>query len=106
MTPSKPLSEQQCRVLQQHLPAYHVKSLTGADELEKWTDKHMWKDFTTGVHVVVGTPAVLVEALTHAYVKISDLSLCIFDEAHRAIKKDPMNQVMQDFYRPAKLKGK
>ena len=106
MTPSKPLSEQQCRVLQQHLPAYHVKSLTGADELEKWTDKHMWKDFTTGVHVVVGTPAVLVEALTHAFVKISDLSLCIFDEAHRAIKKDPMNQVMQDFYRPAKLKGK
>jgi ERCC4-related helicase/dsRNA-specific ribonuclease len=106
MTPSRPLSEQQCRVLQQHLPAYHVKSLTGADDTDKWTDKHLWRDFLTGVHVVVGTPAVLVDALTHAFVYISDLSLCIFDEAHRCTKNHPMNMVLQDFYHPAKLKGK
>jgi ERCC4-related helicase len=106
MTPSRPLSEQQCRVLQQHLPAYHVKSLTGADDVDTWKNKALWKAFLTGVHVVVGTPAVLAEALTHAFVSIPDLSLCIFDEAHRVIKKDPSNQIMQNFYHPAKLEGK
>jgi ERCC4-related helicase/dsRNA-specific ribonuclease len=105
MTPSRPLSEQQCRVLQQHLPAYHVKSLTGADDVDKWTDKNLWNAFLTGVHVVVGTPAVLADALTHAFVSISDLSLCIFDEAHRATKKSPMNNIMQLFYHLAKLRG-
>jgi ERCC4-related helicase len=106
MTPSRPLSEQQCRVLQQHLPAYHVKSLTGADDVDKWTDKNLWNAFLTGVHVVVGTPAVLADALTHAFVSISDLSLCIFDEAHRCTKGHAMNQIMQNFYHPAKPKGK
>ena len=105
MTPSRPLSEQQCRVLQEHLPAYHVKSLTGADDVDKWTDKHLWNAFLTGVHVVVGTPAVLADALTHAFVSISDLSLCIFDEAHRCTKGHPMNKTMQHFYHPAKLRG-
>jgi len=104
MTPSRPLSEQQCRVLQQHLPAYHVKILTGADDVDKWTDKPLWNAFLTGVHVVVGTPAVLADALTHTFVSISDLSLCIFDEAHRCTKKHAMNQIMQDFYHPAKLR--
>jgi dsRNA-specific ribonuclease/ERCC4-related helicase len=106
MTPSRPLSEQQCRVLQQHLPAYHVKCLTGADDVDKWTDKNLWKAFLTGVHVVVGTPAVLADALSHAFASISDLSLCIFDEAHRCTKSHPMNQIMQDFYHPAKLDRK
>jgi len=105
MTPSRPLSEQQCRVLQEHLPAYHVKSLTGADDVDKWTDKHLWNAFLTGVHVVVGTPAVLADALTHAFVSISDLSLCIFDEAHRCTKGHPMNKIMRDFYHPTKLRG-
>jgi ERCC4-related helicase/dsRNA-specific ribonuclease len=106
MTPSRPLSEQQCRVLQQHLPAYHVKCLTGADDVDKWTDNNLWKAFLTGVHVVVGTPAVLADALTHAFVSISDLSLCIFDEAHRCTKSHPMNLIMKDFYHPAKLNRK
>jgi ERCC4-related helicase/dsRNA-specific ribonuclease len=106
MTPSRPLSEQQCRVLQQHLPAYHVKCLTGADDVDKWTDKHLWNVFLAGVHVVVGTPAVLADALTHAFVLISDLSLCVFDEAHRCTKGHPMNKIMSDFYHPAKLRGK
>jgi dsRNA-specific ribonuclease/ERCC4-related helicase len=105
MTPSRPLSEQQCRVIQQHLPAYHVKSLTGADDVDKWTDKNLWDAFLTGVHVVVGTPAVLADALTHAFVSISDLSLCIFDETHHCARKDPMNNIMQHFYHPAKRRG-
>lgn len=103
MTPNKALSEQQHRVIQDHLPAYHVRCLSGADDVEKWTEQRVWDAFLTGVHVVVGTPAVLADALTHGFIRIHILSLCIFDEAHRCTKGHPMNQIMRDFYHPAKL---
>lgn len=106
MAPNKALSEQQCRVLQQNLPAYHVRSLTGADDVDKWTTEELWNAFLTGVHVVVGTPAVLADALTHGFVPLSRLSLCVFDEAHRCIKNDPSNRIMRDFYHHAKRDGK
>jgi dsRNA-specific ribonuclease/ERCC4-related helicase len=106
MAPNKALSEQQCRVLQRTLTAYHIRSLTGADDVDKWTTKELWNAFLTGVHVVVGTPAVLADALAHGFVPLSRLSLCVFDEAHRCIKSDPMNRIMRDFYHPAKATGK
>ena len=105
MTPNKALSEQQHLVVQQHLPAYHIRCLTGADDVDKWTEQRVWDAFLTGVHMVVGTPAVLADALSHGFIKISRLSLCIFDEAHRCTKGHPMNQIMRDFYYPAKLAG-
>ncbi|KAM0719702.1 hypothetical protein Q7P37_003834 [Cladosporium fusiforme] len=105
MTPSRPLSKQQFEVLQEHLPAYHIRSLTGADGVDKWTDQRLWDAFLAGVDVVVGTPAVLADALTHAFVRMSGLSLLVFDEAHRTTKDHPMNKIMRDFYYPAKHQG-
>lgn len=105
MAPNKALAEQQCRVLQTHLPAYHIRSLTGADDVDKWTTQELWDAFLYGVHVVVGTPAVLLDALTHAFVPLSRLSLLVFDEAHRCVKNDPMNRIMRDFYHVSSRKG-
>lgn len=105
MTPTQPLSEQQCRVLQEHLPSYHIRILTGSDDVDKWSDQSLWDAFLAGVHVVVGTPAVLADALTHTFVRMSQLSLLVFDEAHRTTKKHPMNNIMRNFYYPAKQKG-
>jgi dsRNA-specific ribonuclease/ERCC4-related helicase len=105
MTPNKSLSEQQFHVVKQNLPAYHVRALTGADNVDRWTTEELWNAFLTGVHVVVGTPAVLADALTHGFVTMTRLSLLIFDESHRCIKGDPMNRVMRDFYHPTKQKG-
>lgn len=105
MTPTQPLSEQQCRVLQEHLPSYHIRILTGSDDVDKWSDQSLWDAFLAGVHVVVGTPAVLADALTHTFVRMSQLSLLVFDEAHRTTKKHPMNNIMRNFYYPAKRKG-
>jgi dsRNA-specific ribonuclease/ERCC4-related helicase len=99
------LSEQQFRVLQQYLSAYHVRSLTGADDVDKWTTKELWNAFLAGVHVVVGTPAVLADALTHGFVPMARLSILVFDEGHRCVKNGPMNKIMRDFYHPAKQKG-
>lgn len=106
MAPNKSLSEQQLRILETNLPAFSLRGLTGADNVDKWTTKELWNAFLTGVHVVVGTPAVLADALTHGFVTLSRLSLCVFDEAHRCIKGDPMNKIMRDFYHPAKRDGR
>lgn len=106
MTPNKALSEQQYHIIRQNLPAYYIRALTGADNVDKkWTTQELWTAFLTGVHVVVGTPAVLADALTHGFVPMSRLSLLVFDECHRCIKKDPMNKIMQNFYHPAKHDG-
>jgi dsRNA-specific ribonuclease/ERCC4-related helicase len=105
MAPNKALSEQQYHIIKQNLPAYHVRALTGADNVDKWTTEELWNSFLTGVHVVVGTPAVLADALTHGFVSMSRLSLLVYDECHRCTKKDPMNKIMQNFYHPTKQKA-
>jgi ERCC4-related helicase len=105
MAPNKSLSEQQYHVIKQALPAYHVRTLTGADNVDKWTTKELWNAFLTGVHIVVGTPAVLADALGHGFVLLSRLSLCVYDECLKTIKNDSSNIIMRDFYHVAKQKG-
>jgi dsRNA-specific ribonuclease/ERCC4-related helicase len=105
MAPNKALSEQQYHIIKQYLPAYHVRALTGADNVDKWTTEELWNSFLTGVHVVVGTPAVLADALTHGFVSMGRLSLLVYNECHRCTKKDPMNKIMQNFYHPTKQDG-
>ncbi|KAM3419088.1 hypothetical protein BST61_g5039 [Cercospora zeina] len=105
LTPSRTLAEQQYKVLNTELSAYGVRLLTGADGVEKWTDQQLWDAVFTNVRVIVATLAVLRDALVHAFVTISRLALCVFDEAHRCTKQHPMNQIMQNFYRPAQAKG-
>lgn len=105
MAPNKALSEQQYQIIKQNLPAYHIRAFTGDDNSDKWATQELWVAFLAGVHVVVGTPAVLADALTHGFVSMSRLSLLVYDECHRCIKKDPMNKIMQHFYHPAKQTG-
>lgn len=71
---------QQADLLSSHLPAYRVRTLTGLDGVDKWTDQKLWDATLANVNVVVGTPAVLLDALTHGFVKIDQLGLCVFDE--------------------------
>ncbi|KAK4507050.1 hypothetical protein PRZ48_000784 [Zasmidium cellare] len=80
LSPSVALSMQQADLLSAHLPAYRVRTLTGLDGVDKWTDQKLWDATLANVNVVVGTPAVLLDALTHGFVKIDQLGLCVFDE--------------------------
>ena len=102
MAPSVALCEQQYRVLAEHLPAYLTKKLLGSDGVDKWTQKRLWDLALANVQIVVSTPAVLADALTHGFVPMPRLALLIFDECHRCIKNSPMNLIMKDFYHPAK----
>ncbi|KAI6865540.1 P-loop containing nucleoside triphosphate hydrolase protein [Hortaea werneckii] len=106
MCPSVALSHQQYNFVREHLPsAYQVISLTGSDGVDKWTDQRLWDAVLTNVRVVVGTPAVLTDALTHGFVRIHRLALLVIDEAHRCVKSSPMNNIMKLFYYPSKSAG-
>ncbi len=103
-TPSVALSTQQYEVLSANLPAYLIKMLTGDNCVDAWTDQSIWDAVLTNVRVVVGTPQVLTDALTHGFVTISRIALLVFDEAHRCTGNSPMNTIMRDFYYPAKAR--
>ncbi|EME87995.1 uncharacterized protein MYCFIDRAFT_104430, partial [Pseudocercospora fijiensis CIRAD86] len=105
LTPSKTLAEQQHQVLSAELSGYGTRLLTGADACDKWSDQGLWTAALTNVRLVVATPAILLDALTHAFMHMTRLALCVFDEAHHCTKKHPMNSIMQLFYRPARERG-
>lgn len=75
--------------------------LSGADNVDFWTEQWIWDDVLKGIDIVVSThqvtqniPAenfqlsiltlqVLLDALVHGFVQMSLLSLLVFDEGAR-----------------------
>ncbi|OJJ50718.1 hypothetical protein ASPZODRAFT_86279 [Penicilliopsis zonata CBS 506.65] len=103
LAPTVALCNQQHDVLAAHLPV-KIRLLTGADNVDRWTEQAVWDAVLDGVRVVVSTFAVLTDAMGHGFVKTGQLALLIFDEAHHCTKRSPANKIMQDFYHPARLK--
>jgi ERCC4-related helicase len=77
-TPSVPLVNQQARVLANNLAAT-VIGLHGNGKHDLW-QRAEWQEILAQKRVIVCTPAVLHNALSHRYVRIRELSLLIFDE--------------------------
>ncbi|EMC95345.1 hypothetical protein BAUCODRAFT_46072, partial [Baudoinia panamericana UAMH 10762] len=94
------LCRQHLETLKLHLSAYPILSLTGEAGVDAWSEQRLWDAVLSDVRVVIGTPAVLKDALSHAFVRMSRLALLVFDEAHHCIKNHPMNAIMQHFYHP------
>lgn len=80
MAPTVALCEQQAKVLRSQIPSVQIKFLSGADGIDTWTDTRTWDDYLRGAHIVVSTHQVLLDAISHAFVRIERLSLVIFDE--------------------------
>ena len=95
--PTVALAEQQFLAISKQLPAYQSRVLSGKDNCEFWT-KATWKEVLIGIRIVVSTHAILLDALMHGFVRIDQLSLLVFDEAHKATKNHPSNKIMQKFY--------
>ncbi|KAL2818617.1 hypothetical protein BJX63DRAFT_58166 [Aspergillus granulosus] len=104
LTPTVALCLQQHRVISQYIPAAKSRTLTGLDRVELWTEQAIWDAVLEDVQLVLSTHAVLRDAMTHGFVKLSQLGLLIFDEAHHCVRKHPANKIMQDFYHPAAAK--
>ncbi|KAI1293352.1 RNase3 domain-containing protein [Xylaria venustula] len=71
--------------------------LSGADNIDTWSDSRIWDDYLRDVRVVVSTYQVLLDALTHAFVQMSRLCLIIFDEAHNCTGKHAGSKIMERY---------
>ncbi|KAL4945766.1 hypothetical protein BDV06DRAFT_219010 [Aspergillus oleicola] len=101
LAPTVVLCLQQHRIISQHIPTAKTRTLTGLDKVELWTEQAVWDAALDDIQVVVSTPAVLLDAMTHGFVRISRLGLIIFDEAHHCTRNHPANKIMGLFYHPA-----
>ena len=105
LAPTVPLCEQQYGTIKKKMRATKTRLLLGSDGVDRWSHTKTWNEALKGIRIVVSTPQILKDALGHAFVSISGLSLLIFDEAHHATKKHAYNKIMQDFYHPEKFKN-
>jgi ERCC4-related helicase len=85
LAPQVALCEQQFEVIRKQLPAVRVRLLTGADNVDRWSEQRIWDAVLDRIQIVVSTHAVLADALTHGFVTLTRLSLLVFDEGMKAI---------------------
>jgi ERCC4-related helicase len=57
--------------------------LTGTDNVDHWSDQQTWDSVLHNVRIVLSTHQVLLEAMTHGFVKMDRLALLIFDEGEQ-----------------------
>lgn len=100
--PTVALAQQQYTVMSHQLSAYPSRLLSGADNVHLWTSQEVWNAVLKDVRIVLSTSQVLVDALAHGFVKMKNIALLVFDEAHHIQASHPLNKMMQTFYHPAK----
>lgn len=99
-----------------HLPNYNVLVLSGQDDVDHWTEQSVWDAVLHNVRIVLSTHQVLYDALAHAFVRMEELALLIFDEgssilcsmiaaskqhaAHHCTLRHPSNRILSNFYTP------
>ncbi|KAI9734793.1 MAG: Dicer-like protein 2 [Claussenomyces sp. TS43310] len=117
MAPTVSLCEQQYLVIKNHFSAAQVKFLSSLDNVDRWSEKSLWDTFLMNVRVVVSTPQILLDALTHGFVRLESIALLVFDEgkprsaslkdiysgeltkvAHNCVGKNAGSKIMGDFY--------
>lgn len=96
------LCAQQHSVLQSQIPAVQTKLLLGSDNVDSWSNQETWNAVLLNVKIVVSTPQVLCDALSHGFVQMGSLSLLVFDEAHHSTGKSAERMIMMNFYHPRK----
>ncbi|CAE7298138.1 DCL2A [Symbiodinium sp. CCMP2592] len=100
IVPTKALVSQQAKYCRNHCdqkPA--VDELCGM-EMDKW-DELNWTACLRRHQVLVGTPEIFRRAMDQGFLLVSQLSLLVFDECHRAKGNHPMAAIMADFVQHA-----
>ncbi|KAL6710677.1 Dicer-like protein 2 [Coniothyrium glycines] len=100
LAPTVTLCEQQYEAFNTNLPGYGIQSMSGKDGVEHWTEQKTWDAVLHNVRIVISTHQVLLDALSHAFVRMNKLALLIFDEAHHCTSNHPARRIMSDFYTP------
>ncbi|CAL1712693.1 unnamed protein product [Somion occarium] len=97
LAPTVSLIEQQRNVIGLSIPV-NVGMVSGQSEPDQWKDAKVWQKLLEDYSIMVTTPQILLDALSHGFVSLGQLSLLVFDEAHHATSKHPYNTIMRDFY--------
>ena len=82
LAPTVALCQQQYDVLADLLPAVQVRFICGADNVDHWSEQHVWDAILHNIRIVVSTHQVLLDALSHAFVRMKKLALLVFDEGN------------------------
>lgn len=87
---------QQAAVLRNNIDQ-NVAQLFGAMGIDLW-NKQIWDDFFVKNMVIVCTAEILHQCLLNSYIKMSQINLLVFDEAHHAKKDHPYARIIKDSY--------
>ncbi|KAG5289085.1 dicer-like protein [Histoplasma ohiense] len=98
LAPTVALAEQQHKSISQQLSAYETRLLLGSDNVNYWSTKKIWDDILLNIRIVVSTPQVLLDAMTHGFVTMPQIALLVFDEAHHCARGEAPNSLMRRFY--------
>ncbi|KAJ7383935.1 Endoribonuclease Dicer [Desmophyllum pertusum] len=90
-----PLASQQAKVIGDHTDL-KVKHYVGEMGVDFW-DKSVWEKEFNEFNVLVMTAQIFLDLLHHAYIRLSQVNLLIFDECHHATKNHSYKQIMQFF---------
>ncbi|TQS39041.1 hypothetical protein Golomagni_00438 [Golovinomyces magnicellulatus] len=90
------LAFQQHAVLKANLST-PMEMFCGSMGCDLWSKEQWQKQFQDN-DIIVCTAEVLRQCLHHAFIKIRDINLLIFDEAHHAKKDHAYARIMKDFY--------
>ncbi|EJU05694.1 hypothetical protein DACRYDRAFT_113750 [Dacryopinax primogenitus] len=96
IVPKVPLVEQQREAIAQQT-SLEARGYYGALDVDYWKREQWAKEFDEA-DVLVMTPRVLYDLLSHAHWSVDRISLLIFDEAHHCRKNNDYNQIMRDHY--------
>ena len=88
---------QQHAVLECNLD-HRIEKFCGSTLHSNWTTKGFWDSVVDNNMVVVCTAEILRQCLHHAYIRMGQINLLIFDEAHHAKKEHPYAKIILDFY--------
>jgi hypothetical protein len=97
VVPTCALVRQQARYLRTHsyVACCTVAELCG-QEMDGW-DHRRWQDCKRNNKVLLGTPEIFRSSLVdNAHLRVTDVSLCVFDECHHATGNSPMACMLRD----------
>ncbi|KAL8874525.1 MAG: hypothetical protein Q9174_000163 [Haloplaca sp. 1 TL-2023] len=100
LAPNVALAAQQEKVISAQIPSVQTRLLLGSDNTETWSEQWIWDDMLKGISVVVSTHQILLDALIHGFIQMSELSLMVFDEAHHCVAKHPASRILKEFFHP------
>ncbi|XP_019186542.1 PREDICTED: endoribonuclease Dicer homolog 2-like [Ipomoea nil] len=98
LVPTVILVPQQAEAIKRHMDL-RIGQYWGEMGVDYW-DAKIWMHQVQNFEVLIMTPAILLAALRHSFLKIDMIKILIFDECHNARGNHPYSCIMKEFYHP------